>query len=238
MLATRLSRVPPFERGVTLGDFFVPIRVGERAAAWQRSLVLVLAGTLLMVAGAYVSIDVPAIAIGGVYLPANPYVPLSLQTFAVLFTGATLGLRRGMASSGLYLLLGAIGLPVFALDPQTGVHAAGLDTIATWSGGRLVLGVTGGYLIGFVLAAAVVGRLAELGWDRTLRGAVAAMLVANSVVYIVGLPWLALATGLPVGTALQHGLWPFIPGDLVKLAVAAGLLPVGWWAVRRRAHDL
>lgn len=233
----RLDRLPPFERGVTLGDFFVPIRIGERASAWQRHLVLVIAGMLLIVGGAYVSFPVPAIQLPGIYLPANPYVPFSLQTLAVLFTGATLGFRRGLAATLLYLLIGAIGLPVFAID-SSGAHAAGLDTIGTFSGGRVVLGATGGYLLGFLVAGTIAGTLAEHGWDRSLRGSLAAMLLANASVYVIGLPWLSMATGLSVGGTLSAGLYPFIPGDLLKLAVAAGLLPVGWWAVRRRAHDL
>ncbi len=95
--AIRLRRVPPFERGLTLGDFLIPIRLGERAAIWQRNLLLIVAGALLITLGAYVSFNVPAFAIGDVYVPANPYVPFTLQTFGVLFAGALLGARRGVA---------------------------------------------------------------------------------------------------------------------------------------------
>jgi biotin transporter BioY len=84
------------ERGLTLGDFLIPIRLGERAASWQRDLLLVISGALLITAGAYVSFQVPAIALGNAYVPVNPYVPFSLQTFGVLFTGALLGYRRGI----------------------------------------------------------------------------------------------------------------------------------------------
>ncbi|HEV8053856.1 MAG: biotin transporter BioY [Chloroflexi bacterium] len=240
MFATRLERLdrlPNFEHGVTLGDFFVPIRVGERASAWQRHLVLVVMGSLLIIAGAYVSFPVPQIQLPGIYLPANPYVPFSLQTFAVLFTGATLGFRRGVAATILYLLMGAVGLPVFAVD-ASGAHAAGMDTIVSVAQGRVVLGATGGYLVGFVFAGAIAGTLAEHGWDRTLRGSLAAMFIANVAIYVVGVPWLAVAAHLTIPQTLQAGLYPFIPGDLLKLAIAAGLLPVGWWFVRRRAHDL
>jgi biotin transport system substrate-specific component len=214
----------------------VPIRLGERAAAWQRNVVLILIGTAIITLGAYVSFNVPQIAIGNIYVPANPFVPLSLQTFGVLFVGATLGFRRGLASTILYLLVGAIGLPVFAL--RSDGTRAGLDTIAALKDGALVLGPTGGYLIGFVVAAAIVGRLAELGWDRNLRGSIAAMLIGSLAIYMVGLPWLALAAHLDIATTLKFGLWPFIPGDIVKLLVAAGLLPVGWRLVSRRPHDL
>ncbi len=237
MIATRLSRVPPFERGLTLGDFLVPIRLGERAAIWQRNLLMVLVGTALMIVGAYVSFDVPALAIGDIYVPANPYVPVSLQTLSALLVGATLGARRGFASTGLYLLLGCIGLPVFALN-AAGTHESSFRQIATVVDGQLVLGTTGGYLIGFVIAATLVGRLAELGWDRKLRGSIAAMVIGNVVIFTIGVTWLALAASLSVTDALLYGLWPFLPGEVVKLIVAAGLLPIGWRLVARRDHDL
>lgn len=237
MIAARLSRVPPFERGLTLGDFLVPIRLGERAATWQRDLLMIVVGTGLITLGAYVSFQVPAVTLGDIYrVPANQYVPFTFQTFSVLFVGALLGSRRGVTSTGLYLLLGCIGLPVFATKAD-GSHAAGLGTIASVQDGHLVLGATGGYLIGFLLAAAVVGRLAELGWDRRLRGSVAAMFVGSCAIYAVGLPWLAVAAGLSVSDTLLYGLYPFVPGDIVKLLLAAGLLPVGWRLVARRDHD-
>jgi biotin transport system substrate-specific component len=236
VIATRLSRVPPFERGLTLGDFLVPIRLGERAAIWQRNLLMIAVSTALIVAGAYVSFNVPQVALGNVYVPANPYVPFSLQTFSVLFAGATLGFRRGLACTVLYLLLGVVGLPVFAVNAN-GEHARGLATIVTSVDGHIALGATGGYLVGFVLAAGVVGRLAELGWDRRLRGSIAAMLIGSIAIYAIGLPWLAAAASLDPTTTLQFGLWPFLPGDIVKLVVAASLLPVGWRVVARRPND-
>jgi biotin transport system substrate-specific component len=235
--AIQLRRVPPFELGLTLGDFLIPIRVGERFAIWQRNLLLIVMGTLLLTAGAWISVDVPAFSIGDLYVPANQYVPLTLQTFGVLFAGALLGMRRGLASIGLYLVLGIIGLPVFAAGAD-GVHASGIDTIAAVEGGRVVLGATGGYLVGFLLAGALVGRLAELGWDRRLRGSVAAMVLGSVIIYAVGVTWLAVAADLSVADALQYGLYPFLPGDILKLTVAAGLLPVGWRLVARRDHDL
>lgn len=237
MTSARLARIPASERGITLGDFLVPIRFDEWASARQRDILLVIAGALLILAGAYISIPIPAIAIGEIYIPDNPYVPLTLQTFGVLFTGALLGARRGLAASGLYLALGAIGLPVFAAGSD-GVHAAGLDTIASMQDGRLVLGVTGGYLVAFILAGAFVGRLAELGWDRRLVGSTLAMLFGTVVIYVIGVPWLAIAANLSVDQALHYGLFPFLPGDILKLVVAAGILPIGWRLVSRRDVDL
>jgi biotin transport system substrate-specific component len=221
VIATRWARVPPFERGITLGDFLVPIRLGERAASWQRHLLMIVIGALLIVLGAWIRID----------LPFTP-VPITLQTFGVLFGGALLGFRRSFLSVSVYLLLGLIGVPVFAAE------AAGPGTIASFEGGQLVLGTTGGYLIGFLIAGPLVGRLAELGWDRRIGGSVAAMLIGNVVIYFLGLPWLMAAAGIDLPRAIELGMLPFVVGDGLKLLVAAGLLPVGWWLVRRRSTDL
>lgn len=172
------------------------------------------------------------------YLPGNPFVPVTLQTFGVLFVGGLLGFRRSLAAIGLYLLIGALGAPVFAFDAATQTFRSGPSTIATLRDGALVLGATGGYLVGFLLAGGLVGRLAELGWDRRLGGSLAAMVIGNAVIYLVGVPWLMAARGGDLVFGLQFGLVPFLLGDALKLAVAAGLLPVGWWLVRHRSHDL
>ncbi|TAM68308.1 MAG: biotin transporter BioY [Chloroflexota bacterium] len=228
MLASeRLLRVPSFERGLTLGDFLVPIRVGERLSSRARHAVLIVIGTLLIVVGARLSF----------YLPGDPLVPVTLQTFGVLFGGALLGFRRGILSVLLYLLLGFVGLPVFAYDASANVYRSGLDAVVALSGSHLVLGTTGGYLVGFVLAAALVGKLAELGWDRRVVGSVAALFVGNAAIYGVGLPWLAAAAHLSLADTVRLGLLPFVPGDALKLLVAAGLLPAGWWLVSRRPSD-
>jgi biotin transport system substrate-specific component len=227
MIATsRLVRVPPFERGITLGDYLVPIRLGEAISSRARHVILVALGTLIIVAGARVSIPIPG----------TP-VPVTLQTFGVLFTAAMLGTRRGMLSVLIYLLLGVVGAPVFAYSAAEGDFSSGADTILRIADGVLVLGSTGGYLVGFVLAAVLVGRLAELGWDRHFGGSVAAMALGNVVIYVVGVPWLAAAAHLDLGRAFQLGAVPFLFGDLLKLAIAAGLLPLGWWVVRRRTGD-
>ncbi len=100
-----------------------------------------------------------------------------------------------------------------------------------------MLGATGGYLIGFVIAAAAVGRLAELGWDRHLAGAASAMLIGNALIYAVGLPWLALATGFTLQQTIDKGLVPFLVGDVVKLVLAGALFPLAWWVVGRRPGE-
>jgi biotin transport system substrate-specific component len=162
-------------------------------------------------------------------VPGSP-VPLTGQTFSVLLVGGALGMRRGVAATGLYLVLGFF-LPVYA------EHASGVARIAAVDGGTLVLGATGGYLIGFVVASGVVGRLAELGWDRHLAGAVAAMAIGNVIIYLFGIPWLMAATGMPFSAAINAGLLPFVITDLIKLAIAAGVFPLAWWVVGRRPGE-
>jgi biotin transport system substrate-specific component len=221
VLGARLVRVPPFERGLTLGDFLVPIRLGERAAAWQRNLLMIAAGVLVITLCAQIVIP----------LPFTP-VPITGSTFGVLFTSALLGFRRSVVTVGLYLLLGIIGLPVFA------EWGSGVAKFATVVDGALVLGARGGYLIGFLFAGALVGRLAELGWDRHIGGSAAAMALGNGVIYLFGVPWLMAALNVSLATALEKGFYPFLVGDVIKVALAAGLLPAGWWLVKRRSDDL
>jgi biotin transport system substrate-specific component len=218
----------------TLGDVIGAALVRGRAPAWVRDAVLVLGGTALLVLGAWVSFTVPAIQLGQLYVPVNEHVPLTLQTFGVLFTGAVLGAGRAVVATSLYLLIGIVGFPVFAAGSD-GVHRSGLDTIIGLDGGTVVLGATGGYLVGFLVAAAVVGALAERGWDRRVGSSIAAMVIGSLIVYACGVTWLALAASLSVADALVFGLWPFLPGDIVKLLVAAGLLPLGWRLASGRA---
>ncbi len=221
MTATsRINRVPAAERGITIGDFLVPIMIWERIGVRSRHLVLILTGALFIALTANISIRVP-----------DSPVPITGQTFAVLLVGGSLGMRRGALASLLYLALGFVGLPVFA------EHASGIAKVAAVVDGQLVLGATGGYLIGFVLAAGLVGRLAELGWDRHIGGSAAAMALGNVVIYLVGIPWLMAALGVPVGRAIELGFIPYVLGDLLKLALAAGVFPAAWWVVGRRSED-
>jgi len=152
-----------------------------------------------------------------VRIPMEP-VPITAQTFAVLLVGASYGALRGTAALSLYLGLGLLGAPVYT-DQNSG-----------W---EYFTGATGGYIIGFVLAAAVTGYLAEQRWDRRLSSAIAAMFIGSIAVYAVGLPWLAVVLELDFETTLQEGLAPFVPGDLLKLFLAAALLPSAWRFVDR-----
>ena len=150
-------------------------------------------------------------------LPFTP-VPITLQTFGVLLLGASYGAWRGTVTTVLYLLLGVVGLPVFA-DQSHGID--------------VILGATGGYLIGFVIAAGFVGWLAQRQWDRRFSSATAAMLTSTVIIYAIGLPWLMMDQNLNWATTLEFGLYPFIAGDLLKLYLAAALLPAAWRLVRR-----
>ncbi|HEX3678926.1 MAG TPA: biotin transporter BioY [Galbitalea sp.] len=156
-------------------------------------------------------------------------VPITGQTFAVLFVGATLGITRAMLSMVLYLAIGLLGLPVFA--PQAnGSHITGLAAL---------LGPTGGYLIGFILAAAFVGWLAQREWDRKWLRTLIAFVGGTVLIYAVGLPWLYVAlsnlhVASPLQATLAGGLYPFLIGDALKAIFAAVLLPVVWHFVGRK----
>ena len=152
------------------------------------------------------------------YLPGSA-VPVTGQTFAVLLSGAALGANRGAAAMVLYVALGMLGLPVYA----GGTH-----------GTHVIFGATGGYLIGFLLAGWVVGRLAEARMDRTPVRALPLFVVGSVIVYAIGVPWLAVSAHMSLGAAIGDGFTPFIPGDIVKALAAAGLLPAAWSLVSRR----
>lgn len=145
-------------------------------------------------------------------LPFTP-VPITGQTFAVLLAGATLGTTAGAASQGLYVLLGAVGLPFYAGGA---------------SGWTVVQGATGGYLIGFIVAAAIVGALAERRQDRAVLTAIPAFLFGSVLIHLFGVPWLAASLDVPWTEAAALGSVPFIPGDLIKIAVAGLMLPAAW----------
>jgi biotin transport system substrate-specific component len=142
-------------------------------------------------------------------LPWTP-VPLTGQTLAVLCVGAALGPVRGGASMILYALAGIAGVPWFA-GGESG-----------WGGPAF------GYVLGFIVSAIVVGALAERGADRTPIKAVPAMLLGTVIIYAIGVPWLAASLDVSLSKAFELGVRPFIGGDLIKLALAAGLLPAAW----------
>ncbi len=181
-------------------------------ALWPQSIgrqkaLFILAGSLLMALFARISVP----------LPFSP-VPITGQTFAVLLVGALLGGRDGAVSVLAYLVEGMSGLPIFA----NGV-----------GGPAVLFGPTGGYLYGFIVAAFIVGQLCERGWDRRLGTTAAAMVIGDLAIYLCGLPWLARFVG--VDNVLALGLLPFIPGDLLKIGLAALALPTSWMLIGRHS---
>ena len=147
-------------------------------------------------------------------------VPITMGTFAVLTVGAAYGARLGLVTILGYMLLGALGFDVFA---GSSAEAAGLE---------YMMGGTGGYLVGYVLATLALGALAQRGWDRSMGKMAAALLLGNVIIYVPGLIWLGMLYGWdkPI---LEWGLTPFLVGDAIKLALAALLLPATWKLVNR-----
>ena len=151
-----------------------------------------------------------------VHLSFTP-VPITGQTLGVLLAGTALGWRRAGAALLLYAVAGVAGVPWFA-DHSSGYASASF-----------------GYIIGFFAAAVLCGYLAERGADRSVLGSVPAMLAAEVVIYAFGLTWLAIDLHLGASATIADGLTPFLAGDAIKAAIAAGLLPVAWTLVGRRA---
>jgi biotin transport system substrate-specific component len=201
---------------VRIADSTLLTLVAPRAADFGIHQTLVRAAavvmmTLLTVAAAQVSVP----------LPFTP-VPFTFQPMVVLIAGAALGAKLGAYSQMLYLALGIAGLPVFAASPILP------------QGALRLLGPTGGYLMAYPLAAFVAGYLAERGFDRRYWTSFAAMTAGLFIVFAVGVTWLATFASPAVGldTALRFGFWPFVGADLIKLALAAGILPTVWRFLR------
>ncbi|MFC1738503.1 biotin transporter BioY [Planctomycetota bacterium] len=187
---------------VTMVDVLLP---ETRRRTFAYNCFLILGGAFLIALCAHIKI------------PLFP-VPVTGQTFAILMIAALFGARRGCLSVCAYLAAGAAGLPVFAASPS------GIPAFA---------GPTGGYLVGFVFAAYLVGTLAERGWDRKAGTTVLAMVLGNVVIYAFGLFWLwclfaAGRVSLGGKSLLAAGVYPFVIGDVLKILLAAGILPGGW----------
>jgi len=147
-----------------------------------------------------------------VAIPLWP-VPVTGQTLAVLLVGSTLGALRGTLSMVLYAVLGIVGVPVFS-DATHGLS--------------IIMGPTGGYIIGFIFAAALTGWLAQRAWDHRIVGAILSFLAGTVVTFLIGLPWLAVSLHLNLEQTLQFGLYPFVIGGLVKALLAAGIIRLAW----------
>lgn len=178
----------------------------ESAARLAIQFLLAIAGTLLLALSAKTKVVL------------GP-VDISMQTLAVLLIAAAFGMRLGVATLLLYMAEGAMGFPVFQGTPEKGVGIA------------YMLGSTGGYLAGFVVIAAIVGWAADRGWDRHPIKLFNAMLVAEVVMMSMGFAWLALLIGPE--KSWQFGVVPFIVGDLIKVALAASLVPAVWSLLKR-----
>ncbi|WP_406139869.1 biotin transporter BioY [Streptomyces sp. NBC_01089] len=174
-------------------------------ATRTRDIALVLGGAALT--GIAAQIAVP--------IPGSP-VPVTGQTFAALLVGASLGARRGFLSLAVYALVGMAGMPWFA-DGKAGPG-----------------GATFGYVLGMLLASAVVGALARRGGDRSVLRTAGTMVLGSAIIYAVGVPYLALTTGMSASAAIAAGLVPFLIGDALKAALAMGALPSAWKLAGRR----
>ncbi len=194
--------------GTTLADYLAPARNTSRSTVLLRDGLLILGFSLFLALCAQISFHIPFTV-----------VPVTLQTLAVLLTGAALGSKRGGLTMIAYLVEGAAGLPFFEGGTGGIVH---------------LIGVTGGYLWAFPIAAFVVGLLCERGLDRRFLTSALAMLPGTLIIYAIGVSWLAIVLHISFITALTFGMVPFIPGDLLKLVIAAALLPIAWAIVRRR----
>ena len=172
---------------------------------WTRSAGLVIVFSLFIAACAQFSIQI------------GP-VPITGQSFAVLLTGALLGSRLGAAAVIAYLIEGALGLPFFA--------GGGAGIVRFF-------GPTGGYLVAFPAAAFITGAFAEHGWDKRYPTAVAAMAIGSVVILLGGWAWFTILTNTPPVAAFQIAVAPFLLGDVVKIALAAAVLPTGWALLKR-----
>ncbi|MCX4823080.1 biotin transporter BioY [Streptomyces sp. NBC_01142] len=168
--------------------------------------------TALVVGGAALTGIAAQIAVP---VPGSP-VPVSGQTFAALLVGTALGARRGFLSLALYALVGMAGMPWFA----EGASGYAMPSF--------------GYILGMLLAATVVGALARRGADRSMLRTAGAMVLGSVIIYAVGVPYLALATGMSFSAAIAAGLVPFLIGDALKAALAMGALPTAWKLIGRR----
>lgn len=202
---TAQTSSPPFATTPSSGTLAAALWPAADSGAGQllRPACLALAGTLFIALCAHIKV------------PMVP-VPMTMQTFAILVVGMAFGWRLGLATVLLYIGEGMAGLPVFT---NAGASPAYL------------LGPTGGYIAGFAVAAAATGWLAERGWDRSIWTTLPAMAIGTVCILGLGVAWLSTLIGFD--TAIAAGLLPFVWGALVKIALAAAVLPGAWWVVAR-----
>ncbi|MCP4257877.1 MAG: biotin transporter BioY [Planctomycetes bacterium] len=185
------------------------LRPSEKVSGAIYDIALVIGGSLLIALSARAK----------VMLPFSP-IPVTAQTFAVLMIGTLLGAKLGSLAVIAYIIEGILGLPFFT----------------SGAGYAALLGWTGGYLVGFIPAAYLTGFLAQKGWDKRIGTTILAMILGNLVIYTFGLLWLTHLMGISK-TVLSEGLYLFIFGDLLKIALAAALLPAGWKLLKFGGFD-
>jgi biotin transport system substrate-specific component len=176
--------------------------------AWVRNIVLVVGAAAFVAVCAQITF----------YLPWNPLVPLTLQTFAVVLSAGALGTWRAGAAMALYAVVGSLGAPIF------------MDGLSGFGGPAY------GYIPGFIIAALVVGRIAESGATKTFWRSVGLMVIGNLIIYVVGTTWLKYSLGVPwfgPESAWAYGVKDFLVGDVLKILAAAGLLPLAWAGLRK-----
>ena len=227
----------------TLADALFPrVETNSRAIAWAREIALMVGFAAFVALAAQIQVRVPWTT-----------VPITGQTYAVLVAGGALGMKRGIGSLALYTLAGMLLLPVFTPGNAATSGTWDVHFILPWAGNERVLWelANGGYIVGFILAAGLVGFLAEHRIDRGPWVHVG-MMAGNVLLYVPGLLWLGYLIGTdwiaPGGSAplseliagsdtldktLRGGLYPFIVGDLMKLLAAAATLPAAWWLVEK-----
>ncbi|REK86106.1 biotin transporter BioY [Streptomyces inhibens] len=206
MSTGRLTLPHASHGGTPIGAVLADLLPAATASrARVRDAALVLGGAALTGIAAQIAVPVPG----------SP-VPVTGQTFAALLVGASFGAGRGLLSLALYALAGIAGMPWFA----AGASGAG--------------GATFGYILGMLLAATVVGALARRGGDRGVLRTAGTMAAGTALIYAVGVPYLALSTGMSFGQAVAVGLVPFLIGDALKAALAMGALPTAWKLAGRR----
>lgn len=199
---TSIAPAQPAFAPATLIAALWPAREAASARALRFALLAVV-GSAIMAVSAQLAVQLG-------------YVPITMQPFAVMLLGAAFGARLGVATMLLYIAEGVAGLPVFS-----GFKA----------GPAVMVGPTAGYIVGFVLAAGLIGWLAERGWDRHIATTILAMLGGIAVIYTLGVAWLSTLIGFE--PALVHGIAPFVYGDLIKAVLAALVLPGAWFLLRR-----
>ena len=207
-----------------LADAILPDFASDsKISSYAKDIVLIMSFVLIMTLSAQIVIKLP-----------GTVVPITGQTFGALLAGGALGSKRGPISMVVYMLIGMFGAPVFAVSGSVLAENQSIHFITPWAGssGLIWSMASGGYIFGFIFASYLIGKLSEKGWDRQSK-VILCMVLGNVVIYAFGLPWLMINLSASLSDTLLWGLWPFIPGDALKLVLASLALPGAWAIVDR-----